>query len=395
MTKKIPKRIDAFNDKSIKIPFVYPQISSKDKNAIMSALNSILLTDGPQLNNFEKKFSKFTKSKFAIGTSNATSSLELCLRAIGIKPGDEVLVPNLTFVATASAVLHCGATPILVDVDKNTLNINFESLKKSITKKTKAIIPVHFAGRYCDIHKIKKICRENQIKIIEDCAHAIGTRYKDQHVGTFGDAGCFSFYPTKNITTIEGGMIITNSKSIMNDVKKSRNHGIDKTLVNRFSNGNPWDFDIKKPGFNYRLDEIRSALGISQLNRIKSMNLQRKKINDYYSNKLKSIKGIITPLDSSKNENSYHLYIIRITKEFPKSRDQVFKELLKKGIRTSVHYKPLSYFSIFKNKAKIYDKVTNSVELYKEILSLPMFPELKKFEQDYIIDQIKIISENK
>ena len=308
MTKKIPKRIDAFNDKSIKIPFVYPQISSKDKNAIMSALNSILLTDGPQLNNFEKKFSKFTKSKFAIGTSNATSSLELCLRAIGIKPGDEVLVPNLTFVATASAVLHCGATPILVDVDKNTLNINFESLKKSITKKTKAIIPVHFAGRYCDIHKIKKICRENQIKIIEDCAHAIGTRYKDQHVGTFGDAGCFSFYPTKNITTIEGGMIITNSKSIMNDVKKSRNHGIDKTLVNRFSNGNPWDFDIKKPGFNYRLDEIRSALGISQLNRIKSMNLQRKKINDYYSNKLKSIKGIITPLDSSKNENSYHLY---------------------------------------------------------------------------------------
>ena len=198
---------DVFNDSHIKVPFVLPEITNDDKKAILSALNQNLLTDGPKLREFETKFAKFTGAKYAIGVSNATAALQLSLKSIGIGKGDEVVVPDLTFVASANAILSTGATPVIVDVSKEDLNISVKSIKKSLTNKTKAIMPVHFAGKACKIDEIKIIAKKNNLKIIEDCAHAIGSRLRKKHVGIFGDAGCFSFYPTKNITTLEGGMV--------------------------------------------------------------------------------------------------------------------------------------------------------------------------------------------
>jgi perosamine synthetase len=380
---------DAFNDNSISVPFVIPMITKEDKIAINNALNSVLLTDGPKLIEFEKMFSKYTNSSFSIGVSNATSALMLSLKSCRIGKGDEVIVPDLTFVATASAVIHCGATPILADVEEDSMNLDPSSVQKNLTKKTKAIIPVHFAGKICKIREIIKISKENDLKVIEDCAHALGSRIGKKHAGTFGDVGCFSFYPTKNFTTIEGGMIITNSKQISDYTKSTRNHGITKTLNNRFSSGKPWEYDIEESGFNFRLDEIRSALGLSQMKRLDKFNDLRKKASEYYTSQLSNVKGITTPMDSKNNENSFHLYIIRITKDFPISRDILFKKLLDKGIRTSVHYKPLNQFSLFKKMAKSYDKLKISNLLYDEILSLPMYPTIKKSEQNYVIDTIK------
>ena len=382
------KKIDAFGNASIKVPFIIPEITKNDKNAVLNALNSRLLTDGPKLRKFESIFAKFSGAKFAIGVSNGTAALHLSLKALGIGKGSEVIIPDITFVATASSVLLTGATPVLADVDEN-LNILIPSIKKSITSRTKAIIPVHFAGKSCKINEITSIARKNTIPIIEDCAHAIGARVNSKHVGIFGQAGCFSFYPTKNFTTIEGGMVVTNSKNIADFVRYARNHGITKTLTSRFSSGKPWDYDVKNSGYNYRLDEIRASLGISQIKRVKKMNLLRKKAADYYNKKLEDIEGVIVPGKSIGVEHVHHLYVIRITRKYGITRDMLFQKLLKIGIRTSVHYKPLHMFTIFKKMAKIIDSLSNSVHVYSQILSLPLYPSISKKQQDLVINNIK------
>jgi len=370
------------------IPFFLPKITKEDKKAVQDALNSSLLTDGPKLRQFESAFAKFTGAKYAIGVSNATSALQLSIKSLGIGKGDEVIVPDMTFVATANAVVNSGAIPVFADVEKETMNISTDSIKKKISKKTKAIIPVHFAGKTCNIISILKIAKKNDLSVIEDCAHAIGAQYDKKHVGNFGNTGCFSFYPTKNITTIEGGMIITNSKKIAEYVMSARNHGISKTLVQRYSNGKPWDYDMIESGFNYRLDEIRSAIGLSQLKRIKKINLERKKKFEYYNYKLKDVTGIITPHSSKNNDHAYHLYIMRIIDGNKISRDELFTQLLKYEIKTTVHYKPLHKFTAFKEFKKNNADMKNSNDLYKEIISLPFYPNMPKKHQDFIINCI-------
>ena len=381
---------DIFN-KKIKIPFFQPLITNSDKKEINKVLNSSLLTDGPKLGQFEKNFATFCNSKYAVGVSNATSALQLSLICSGIGKGDEVIIPNITFVATASSVMLSGATPILADVEQEDLNISIDSIKKNITKKTKAIIPVHFAGMPCNMQEIMKIAKENKIKIIEDCAHAIGSKINTKHVGTFGNAGCFSFYPTKNITTLEGGMIITNSKELAEKLKIKRNHGITRTLQNRYTKGKPWDYDIEEPGYNFRIDEIRSALGINQLKNIKKFNQKRKNSFNYYNKNLKNIPGLITPKSNSKYLSSNHLYIVRITKLFGMTRDELFEKLLKNGIQTSVHYKPLSKFKVCEKNAKKYDSLKNSERLYDEIISLPFYTDISKNQLDTVVKSIKDI----
>jgi len=383
---------DAFNS-SIKIPFFSPSITKDDKKAVLYALASTLLTDGPKLREFEKNFAKFTGAKFAIGVSNATSALHLSLKALGIGRGDEVIVPDMTFVATANAVVHSNATPVFADVEMDTMNISVDSIKDKITSKTRAVLPVHFAGRACNIDEITKLAKKNAIPLIEDCAHAIGTRYHEKHVGNFGIVGCFSFYPTKNITTIEGGMIITNSRDVAKYVMSARNHGLSKNLMERYNHGMPWDYDMKESGYNYRLDEIRSSLGINQLKRIKILNVLRKNAFEYYNAKLADIPDIITPsLPNKWEEHAYHLYILRIKENDRVSRDELFRKLLNFGIRTSVHYKPLHEFSAFK-KLKHCD-LDNSTQLYSEIISLPFYPDITKKQQDYVISCIRRIMSN-
>ena len=383
------KKIDAFNNNKIKVPFVVPTINSSDKKEIMRALSSNLLTDGPNLRIFEKNFSSYTNSTFSVGVSNATSGLILSLKSLGITKNDEVIIPDITFVATANAVLTCGATPIIADVNYDDLNISIDSIKENITKKTKAIIPVHFAGRSCDMKKIMNIAKKYNLKIIEDCAHALGTYFEKKHVGTFGDTGCFSFYPTKNLTTFEGGMITCKSKSISNSLQRSRNHGIDKSLQDRFTKGYPWEFDIQNFGYNYRLDEIRSALGSNQLKRLNLMNSERRSAAKYYNSQLKDVNDILLPSQNGSSKDSWHLYVIKIKNSSKTSRNSLFNYLLSKGIRTSVHYKPLHLFTIYKKKAKTHSSLKNSKKLYEEILSLPMFPGISKKQQNLVIDAIK------
>ena len=375
---------DFFKDSTIKYPAYEPWISNDDKQIVNKTLDQSMLTLGPQLEKFEANFCKYTESKFAVAVSNCTAALHLSLKALGIKEHDEVIIPDLTFVADASAILACNAKPVIVDINRNDFFLSISNLKKNISKRTKAIIPVHTYGQVCNIDEILDVARDNNLKIIEDCAHAVGTFHNSKHVGTVGNTGCFSFYPTKNITTAEGGMVITNSKKIAEKVRRLRSHGMTKSLKSRYSSGYPWIFDITEPGYNYRLDEIRAALGISQLKRIKKINELRYNAALYYDSKLQNIPGIVLPDMVIDKTHSYHLYTIRVTKQFKLSRNELFKKLKRAGIRTTVYWMPIHKYSAFRKFAKL-SNVKNSSKIYDEILALPLFPNISRKHQDSVI----------
>ena len=379
---------DFFKDSKIKFPAYEPWISKDDKKIVDKALSQSMLTLGPQLEKFESDFCKYSNSKYAIAVSNCTAALHLSLMALGIKKNDEVIIPDLTFVADANAILACNAKPVITDINKENFFLSISNIKKNITKKTKVIIPVHIYGQVCNIDEILDIAKDNNLKVIEDCAHAVGTFHKSKHVGTLGSTGCFSFYPTKNITTAEGGMVITNSKQIAEKVRQLRSHGMTKSLQNRYSSEYPWIFDILQPGYNYRLDEIRAALGITQLKRIKKINDLRKKASTYYHKNLQNIPGIILPDMVNNRTHSYHLYTIRVTNPYKLSRNQLFKKLKNNGIRTTVYWMPIHKYTAYQKFAKK-SNVINTTKIYDEILALPLFPNISKIHQDSVIKVIK------
>ena len=381
---------DFFKDSTIKFPAYEPWISEDDKKIINKTLTQSMLTLGPQLEKFENDFCKYSKAKYAIAVSNCTAALHLSLKALGIKENDEVIIPDLTFVADANAVLACNAKPVIVDINNENFFLSISNVKKNITKKTKAIIPVHIYGQVCNIEEILDLAKDHDLKVIEDCAHAIGTFHKSKHVGTIGNTGCFSFYPTKNITTAEGGMVTTNSKEIAEKVRQLRSHGMTKSLQSRYSSEYPWIFDILEPGYNYRLDEIRAALGITQLKRIKKINQLRKNASLYYHKNLQNIPGIILPDMVNDKTHSYHLYTIRVTKPFKLSRNQLFKKLKDNGIRTTVYWMPIHKYTAFRKFAKK-SNVINTAKIYDEILALPLFPNISKKHQDSVIKAIKSV----
>ena len=381
---------DFFEDKKIKFPAYEPWISDEDKKIVKKTLTQSMLTLGPQLEKFENDFCKYSKAKYAVAVSNCTAALHLSLMALGIKKDDEVIIPDLTFVADANAILACNAKPVIVDINKENFFLSISNIKKNITKKTKAIIPVHIYGQVCNIEEILDVAKDNNLKVIEDCAHAVGTFHKSKHVGTLGNTGCFSFYPTKNITTAEGGMVITNSEKIAEKVRHLRNHGMTKSLKSRYSSEYPWIFDIKQSGYNYRLDEIRAALGITQLKRIKKINELRKKASSYYNKNLQNIPGIILPDMVNDKTHSYHLYTIRVTKLYKLSRNQLFKKLKDNGIRTTVYWMPIHKYTAYRKFVKT-SNILNTTKIYDEILALPLFPNISKKHQDVVIKVIKSV----
>jgi len=379
---------DFFKDSKIKFPAYEPWISRDDEKIISKTLKQSMLTLGPQLEKFESDFCKYSKAKYAIAVSNCTAALHLSLMALGIKENDEVIMPDLTFVADANAVLACNAKPVVADINKENFFLSLSNIKKNITKRTKAIIPVHIYGQVCNIDEILDLAKDNNLKVVEDCAHAVGTFHKSKHVGTLGSTGCFSFYPTKNITTAEGGMVTTNSKEIAEKVRQLRSHGMTKSLKSRYSSEYPWVFDIIEPGYNYRLDEIRAALGITQLKRIKKINELRKEASLYYHKNLQNISGIILPDMVNDKSHSYHLYTIRVTKPYKLSRNQLYKKLKDNGIRTTVYWMPIHEYAAYRKFAKK-SSIVNTAKIYDEILALPLFPNISKKHQDAVIKVIK------
>ena len=373
----------------MKVPYYVPWITESDKKSVLNALDQRWLTNGPILKKFESKISNFIGTKFAMGVGSATQALHLSMRAIDIKPDDEIIVPTFTFVASANAAIYCGAKPNFVDIDKDTFNIDPNKIREKINKKTKAIVTVHYGGQSCDMDEILEISKQKGVKIIEDCAHALGATYKNKKCGNFGLTGCFSFYPTKIITTGEGGMVTTNSLSIKNKINLLRSQGMSISPSEREHKAT-WRYDIIDLGYNYRLDEIRSALGLNQFQRINEINKKRIKIAKKYDELISKIKGITIPKNKVKRNHIYHLYSIKIEKDYPISRNKLFEKLYKKGIGTSVQYTPLHLMTYFKKNyfTKINEfPIANKIK--DQILCLPIYPTMKSKEIESVVNNLK------
>ncbi len=377
-----------------KIPFGFPLINKAEKLEIRKVLTGYILAHGPRTKRFEKEFCNFTKAPHAISVSSCTTGMHLVYEALNISRGDEVLVPAQTHVATAHAIEHAGAKPIFIDCDYKTGNIDPKKIEQKITKKTKAITVVHFLGLPVEFFEIKKIAKKYNLKIIEDCALSLGAKAKNVHTGLLGDAGIFSFYPVKHITTGEGGMIITKNKNLAKKLRIMRALGVDKSFNERKI---PGMYDAKYLGYNYRLSELQSALGIHQIKKVKYFLKIRKRNFEYLYKKLINLKNLrILPSKYKYYEGSFYCMSIILNKKYKKYRKNIISLLNKKGIGTSIYYpQPVPRMSYYKKKYNYNKKLfKNSEEISDCSICLPVGAHVSIKDCNYIIKIINAIFKN-
>lgn len=365
------------------IPYGKQSIDEDDINAVLSVLRSDFLTTGPKIHEFEEIVRKYVGAKYAVAISNGTSALHAACFAAGIKAGDEVITTPITFAASANCAFYLGAKPIFADIKKDTYNIDSDDIKRKITDKTKAIIPVHYTGQPCEMDEIYKIAKEHNLVVIEDAAHALGADYKGKKIGGISDMTTFSFHPVKHITTGEGGMIVTNNEEFYKKLQLFRSHGItrDENLMHK-SDGD-WYYEQLALGYNYRITDLQCALGITQMKKLDKFITRRKELANRYNNAFKEMKEIITPFQQKGCNNSWHLYVIQV-----KERKKVFDYLRSSGIGVNVHYIPVYQHPYYQENGYSDTKCENAEQLYQHIISLPLYPELKNEEQDYVIEQV-------
>jgi len=360
------------------ISFAKPDIGNEEIEEVVNTMKSGWLTTGPKVKQFESNFSDFLGNNKlnALAVNSATSGLHLSLEAIGIKPGDEVITTTHTFAATAEVIIYMGATPIFVDVDPDTLCINPSLIESKITKKTKAIIPVHFAGLSSEMNQILKIAKKYNLKVIEDAAHALPTTYNQKLIGTLkSDLTVFSFYANKTMTTGEGGMIITRNSEYAKRIRTMRLHGINRDVFDRFTSRKAnWEYDIIGPGYKYNMTDVAAAIGIHQLKKLNMLQAKRERIADIFSREFRNIPLKLPNFPKNKDKHSWHLYVIRLLDESKIKRDELIKRLTNLGIGTSVHYKPLHLHSYWKNNFKL-EKTSfpNSQKAFENSISLPIY----------------------
>jgi UDP-4-amino-4,6-dideoxy-N-acetyl-beta-L-altrosamine transaminase len=375
------------------IPLANPTIEEDEIEEVVKVLRSGWLTTGPKVNEFEENMQKYLGCKKAIGLSSCTGGLHIALAALGIKHGDEVIVPTYTFAASAHVAAWLGAKPVLVDVEKDTFNIDPKKIEEAITDKTKAIIPVHFAGHSCDIDKITAIAEKHNLFVIEDAAHAIGTDYKRKKIGNFSNATVFSFYATKTITTAEGGMLVTNDEELGKKLKRYSYFGVDKDTFNRYADKGNWYYEIIELGYKYNMDNIQGALGVEQLKKLESFIEKRRKLANLYTGLLKGVPGIITPEEKEYTRHSYHLYPILLDIDCLNiSRGEFIDKLKEYKIGSSVHFIPLHLHSHYQ-KTYGYKKgdFPTAEYLFEREISLPLYPEMSEEDVRYVAEAIKEI----
>ena len=387
--------------KKIKYPYTKHSLSNSDINSVTHALKSNFITGGDYVSKFEKKLSDYVSSKYCSLVSSGTSALHLSLLAIGIRKGDKVIVPSITFVATANAVKMCEGEVIFCDVNPLTGLIDINHLSELIKKEKniKCVMPVHLNGKSCDMKRIKSICLKNKIFIIDDCCHALGGTYDSKKIGSgiYSDISTFSFHPAKIITTGEGGAITTNNKQFYEKINLLRSHGIQKNfqnfinLKNGFENNIPnlWYYEQQELGYNYRISDFQCALGINQLKIIDKKTLKKNKLASYYDELLENNKWISS--SNFKNTHSSiharHLYNVKLKKNYYKKRNSLMTFLLKFGIQTQVHYIPLYKHPFYKSLSKNI-LLKGAEKYYRSTLSLPMYETLNKQDIKFIVSKI-------
>ncbi len=358
------------------IPFHKPLITDEEISEVVETIRSGWWTTGPKSMQFEQEFNAFIGSKFSLAVNSWTSAAHLALEAIGLKEGDEVIVPSITFTATAEIVCYFKAKPVIVDVQRDSFNIDPAAVEKAVTSKTRAIIPVHYGGNPCDMFDLLEIAKRHNLKIIEDAAHALPASYRGKNIGTIGDVTCFSFYVTKTLSTGEGGMLCTNNGEIAERCAVMRLHGINKDAWKRYAAEGSWYYEVIAPGFKYNLSDIHASLGLAQLKKQEAMRDARKQIFEKYNFLFSNLEEIELYHYKDDREPSYHLYPVLLDIDrLSISRAEFIEQLKKLGIGTSVHFIPLYRHPYYKENFNLSaDDYPVSEYIYPRLVSLPIWP---------------------
>jgi perosamine synthetase len=377
------------------LPFHVPDIDDAEIRSVEQTLRSGWLTTGPKVKEFEQHFAEFVGARHAIAVNSCTAALHLALDAIGLKEGDEVLVPTLTFAATAEVVFYFHARPVLVDCCPRTLNIDPQAIERAITPRTRAIIPVHFAGQPCEMDHILEIAQKYNLAVIEDAAHALPALYRDRMVGTIGDITCFSFYATKTITTGEGGMIATDNDEYAERMRIMSLHGISKNAWKRYTAEGSWRYDILFPGYKYNLTDIAAALGVEQLKKCHGFHQTRQELARKFDQAFQDIPPIRTPYVDDTVRHAWHLYVIQLElDQLAITRDQFIEELKSAKIGTSVHFIPLHLHPFYRDTLH-YDvrEFPCATRAFERIISLPLHTRMSSQDQQDVVDAVHAIVE--
>jgi dTDP-4-amino-4,6-dideoxygalactose transaminase len=374
------------------IPFALPDIGEEEIAAVVECMRTGWVTTGPISKQFEVAFADYLgNGGETIAVNSATAGLHLALEALGIGPGDEVIVPSLTFTATAEVVRYLGAQPVFVDVDQETLNISIAAIEAAIGPQTRAIIPVHYAGLACDMDAIFQLAKRHRLRVIEDAAHAFPTLYRERLIGTLAsDVAVFSFYANKTMTTGEGGMVVTRDAVVARRIRLMRIHGISSDAFDRYISKKPaWYYEVVAAGFKYNLTDIAASIGIEQLRKIDKFLARRKMLASRYDRAFKDLPLILPPRPHRGSTHAWHLYVVRLTAAAKCGRDELIARLSERGIGTSVHFIPLHRQPYWRDRyALLNDQFPATEQAYQSMLSLPLYTRMTDGDQQRVIDEV-------
>ena len=371
--------------------FGSPLIEQPEIDEVVECLRSGWIGTGPRVSRFEEKFREYTGAPQAVALNSCTAALHLAFQAVSVGPGDEVVVPSMTFVATANAVVHSGATPVLVDCDRRTMNVDPDAIEAAITPRTRAIVIVHFAGRPCEMERILAIAKRHDLRLVEDCAHAIETTVGGRHAGTFGDVGCFSFYVTKNVVTGEGGMAVTGRKDLADRMRMLALHGMTKDAWRRFSDKGYVHYDVVEIGFKYNMMDIQAAIGIHQLARVEDLWKRRQEIWRRYDEAFAELPVFLPPAPEPGTRHALHLYTLLLDLErTPVTRDEFLERMTKRQIGTGVHYRAVHLHPIYQERFGYRTgQLPNSEWISDRTVSLPLSAKLGDGDVADVIEAVR------
>jgi len=377
------------------IVFGAPDIRSDEIDEVVATLESGWLGTGPRVAQFEQEFAayKSVPSSQAAAVNSCTAALHVSMVAAKLQPGDEVITTAMTFCATANAIIHAGATPVIADIDPDTYNIDIDQLQHRITSRTRAIVPVHFAGRPCDMDRIGALAEKHDLIVIEDCAHAIETQWRGQQAGTFGDFGCFSFYVTKNVVTGEGGMVISRSPDQIERIKVLALHGMSKDAWKRFGDDGFKHYEVITAGFKYNMMDLQAALGIHQLRHVEENWLRRQEIWIRYQEAFASLPVGRPAEPEADTRHAYHLYTLEVDeKKCGLSRDAMMSRLGEAGIGTGVHYRSLAQHPYYQDTFGWHpEEYPVSTAFGEQTISLPLGPKLEDIGVERIVESVSAV----
>ena len=374
-----------------RIPFHLPSIGEEEIAEVVETLRSGWLTSGPKVRRFEEAFAAYVSAQHAVAVNSCTAALHLALEAVGVGPGDEVILPTYTFAATGEVVAYFGARPVLADCRPDTFNIDVATVAPLITPKTKAVIPVHIGGQACDMDPIMQLARERGLHVIEDAAHALPATYKGKMIGTVGDLTAFSFYATKPITTGEGGMITTERDEYAARMRRMSLHGLNGDSWIRYSDKGSWQYEILDFGFKYNLTDLAAALGIQQLKRSDDFYKRRREIAWMYSEGFSGLETVVVPHEADYGTHAWHLYILELNlPALAGGRDEVIASLREKGIGTSVHFIPLHLHPVYQKSCGYRQGAFPTAErIFERAISLPIYPGMTDDDVGRVVESVR------